>query len=194
MKANTLLLALAATLAGCVTPAPPITNLNGQPIKFSAPILTKSDLPGAKFVLLEKSIANGQYTVVNISATRQPIANPRQERIAFNARLTAFAPDYEDTGFHTFTDSGNYGQQTVVLTCGPSVPKTRFYSACDSAFADVFIPMGLTKSYAAGRMSTETMKQLEDPARNHTRYVGSPEFALKQAGVFQRLGELAAAK
>lgn len=189
--ASTLLAALAIT--GCAT-TPPIQNPSGQLVKFTAPTIGKGAMEGAKYVLLEKSIADGRYTVVSMSSTRQPIANERQERIAFNAALTAFAPDFTDIAFRTYVDEGNYNQATVITTCDDFPLKTRQYSPCNSAFGDVFVPTGVTKRYVAGQMSADAMKQFNDPTRNRSRYVTTPQYVLAEAGVFARLAELAAVK
>lgn len=181
-------------LAGCLATTPPILNASGQPIKFVNPILGKNNMSDARYVLIEKSIADGKYQVVSMSLTRQPITNDRQERIAFTKDLTGFAPDFTDYAFQTHTDSGNYNEQTAIMQCKATPPKTAKYSPCNSTFADVFVPMGVTKAYAAGRMSYEVHKSWEDPARNTMRYVSSPQWALKQAGVFERLAELANAR
>ncbi len=194
MKAKVIPLALSAMVAGCAVTAPPITNLSGKPIKFSQPVLERAQRDTAKFVLLEKNIADGRFAVVSISASRQPIANARQERIAFNSDLTAFAPDYTDSSFRTYVDNGNYAQQTVITDCSSALPKTQQYSPCNSEFGAVFVPTGVTKAYVAGNMSASAMKGWNDAARNRMRYVESPQYALVQAGVFQRLAELSAAK
>ncbi|WP_298412889.1 hypothetical protein [Janthinobacterium sp.] len=194
METKVVLLALSVMVAGCAVTAPPITNLSGKPIKFSQPVLEKVHRETAKFVLLEKSIADGRFAVVSISAVRQPITNARQERIAFNSDLTSFAPDYADSSFRTYVDDGNYGQKTVITDCGLASPKTQMYSPCDSEFGEVFVPASVTKAYVAGSMNAYSMKAWNDPARNRMRYVVSPQHALVQAGVFQRLAELAAVK
>jgi hypothetical protein len=188
-------LAALLVLTACATPAPPVTNLNGQPIKFSEPVLGKQGSQGATFVLLEKNIADGHFTVVSISKTRQAIANDRQERVAFNSELTAFAPDYPDSSvFHTYVDTGNYNATTVIATCNRILPKTQEYSPCNSTFADVFIPMGIAKAYSGGKMAQGAWKEWQDPTRNRLRYVSSPQFALKQAGVFDHISDLVNAK
>jgi len=158
------------------------------------PVLDKAQRQTAKFVLLEKGTADGRYTLVSISASRQAITNPRQERIAFSADLTAFAPDFTESPFRTFIDSGNYNEATVVTDCGATIPKSQSYSPCNSEFGSVFIPTTITKAYVAGSKSADSMKEWRDPARNRVRYVDSPQYALNQAGVFQRLAEIAAAK
>ena len=193
MKTKVISLVLTAMLAGCAV-TPPITNPAGKPIKFSQPILEKAQRDTAKFVLLEKSISDGRFAVVSISASRQPITNARQERIAFNADLTAYAPDYFDSSFRTYVDSGNYGAKTVITDCVSAPPKTQQYSPCNSEFGEVFVPFGVTKAYVAGGKSAESMKEWTDPARNRMRAVQSPQYALMQAGVFQRLAEISAAK
>lgn len=193
MKTKVISLALCAIVAGCTT-VPPITTPAGKPIKFSQPILEKAQRDTAKFVLLEKSIADGRFAVVSISAIRQPISNARQERIAFSADLSSFAPDYNDTPFRTYVDDANYAEKTVITECVSGSPKTLSYSPCNSEFGAVFVPTGVTKAYVAGARSSDSMKEWNDPARNRMRYVKSPQYALVQAGVFQRLGELSAAK
>jgi hypothetical protein len=182
-------------LTGCLatTKQPPIQNANGKPIEFISPILGKAHMQDARFVLLEKSIGDGKYKVVSISKTRQPITSARQERVAFNKDLTGFAPDFTDYAFQTYTDTGNYDQQTVIMHCTSVPPKTVKYGPCNSDFADVFVPFGVTKAYVAGRMSTAAKQSWEDPSRNDMRYTGSPEWALKQAGIFERLDDLAKA-
>lgn len=193
MRTMIIPLAMAALVGGCATNSP-ILNPAGTPVKFSNPILDKAQRQTAKFVVLEKGIADGRYVVVSISASRQPFTNPRQERIAFNADLTAFAPDFTDSSFRTFIDSGNYNQATVVTDCGATTPKSQSYTPCNSEFGEVFIPTSITKAYVAGSKSAGAMKEWQDPARNRMRYVQSPQYALNQAGVFQRLAEVAAAK
>jgi hypothetical protein len=184
-------LASIIALTGCVATTPPLQNASGQQIKFVPPILGKASMGDARYVLIEKSIADGRYKIVSMSKIRQPITNARQERIAFTKDITGFAPDFTDYAFQTYTDSGNYDEQTVIMRCNSVPPKTEKYSPCNSAFADVFIPMGVTKAYVAGRMSTAAKKSWEDPSSNNMRYTGSPQWALKQAGVFERLSELA---
>ncbi len=186
--------AFCVVLTGCITPPPPVTNLSGAPIKFSEPILAKSDRATAKYVLLEKSVADGKYKLLSMSAIRQPITNERQERIAFNADLSAFAPDFSEAYFQTYVDAANYGQQTVIAKCSAGALKTEQYSPCNSAFGAVFIPTGITKAYVAGSMSASAMNNWKEPSRNMMRYVESPMYALFESGVFQRLPELAAAK
>jgi len=190
----TTLLVSALVLAGCATPTPPVLNPSGNPVKFVDPILGKNGMENARYVLLEKNIADGKYKLVSMSKTRQPITNERQERIAFNADLTGYAPDYTDYAFETYADSGNYNQQTVIMRCAGFPLKTQKYNPCTSAFGELFIPTGITKAYVAGSMSANAMKAWQDPARNRIRYVESPRFALSQAGVFSRLPELAAAQ
>ena len=191
MKTKLLLVtAIVIAISGCAT-SPPVLNPNGKPVKFSGPILGKSAMTDARYVLLEKSIADGRFKIISISKTRQPITNERQERVAFNADLTAYAPDYTDYSFRTHVDSGNYNQETVTMTCAPSTPpKTEKYSPCNSAFGNLFIPTGVTKAYVAGQLSAAAMKSWEDPAQNRVRYVDSPKFELAQAGVFTQLVSL----
>lgn len=177
-------------LAGCYATTSPVLNASGRPIKFVSPILGKAAMTGARYVLIEKSIADGKYQLVSMSRSRQPITNARQERIAFNSDLTGFAPDYTDYSFETYTDSGNYDNQTVIMRCYSTPSKTEKYSPCNSAFADKFVPMGVVKAYVAGRMSTAAKQSWDDPSRNTMREVGSPYWALKQAGVFEKLAEL----
>ncbi len=184
-------LAAALVLGGCLATTPPILNASGQPVKFVQPILGKAAMADAKYVLIEKSIADGKYQLVSMSATRQPITNARQERIAFNRDLTGFAPDFTDYSFQTYTDAGNYNQQTVIMRCTAVPPKTEQYGPCNSAFADVFVPTGVVKAYVAGQMGAATKKTWDDPRQNPMRSVDSPQWALRQAGVFERLAELA---
>jgi len=179
-------------LSGCQT-TPPILNGSGQAVKFVAPILGKTSMGNARYVLIEKSIADGKYLLVNMSMTRQPITNERQERIAFTHDLTGYAPDYTDYSFQTHTDSGNYDQKTVVMRCNSVPSKTSQYNPCNSAFGQVFMPMGATKAFVAGHMSNDSYNSWQDPARNSLRSVRSPEGALMQAGVFARLPELSSA-
>lgn len=195
MKTCSILTSVSAiTLAGCLAVTPPIVNSSGQPINFISPILGKADKANARYVLIEKSIADGKYQLVSISKTPQPITNARQERIAFNHHLTGFAPDYTDYSFQTYTDRGNYNTETVIMRCGSVMSKTESYSPCNSAFAEVFVPMGVTKAHVAGNMSSAEKQAWDDPSRNRMRYVSSPQRALQQAGVFERLNELANAK
>lgn len=178
-------------LSACATTTP-IQNPSGQSVKFVSPILGKSGMAGARYVLLEKSIADGKYKVVGQpSKMRQPITNERQERIAFNADLTGYAPDYTDYSFETYVDSGNYGQKTATMTCVEFPLKTQKYGPCTSEFGDVFTPFGVVKEYNAGRLNQRSWKEWTDPALNRMRYVKSPQYALMQAGVFARMSELA---
>ncbi|SMG28249.1 hypothetical protein [Paraburkholderia susongensis] len=184
----------AIALSGCLAMTPPVKNANGQPIKFVSPVLGKNAMKGARYVLIEKNIADGKYRVVSISTSRQEITNDRQERIAFNADLTGFAPDYTEYSFQTYTDRGNYGEQTEIMRCASFPQKTYAYTPCNSAFADVFVPMGVTKAYIAGQMGYAAKKSWDDPKNNNMRYVSSPQWALAQAGVFERLADLTNAK
>lgn len=184
-------LAAVIALAGCLATTPPIQNAYGQPIKFISPILGKSAMANARYVLIEKSIADGKFKVVSMSRTRQPITNARQERIAFTNDLTGFAPDFTDYSFQTYTDGGNYNQETVIMRCNGTPLKTEKYSPCSSDFSQVFIPAGVTKAYVAGQMHKSVKDSWENPATNSMRYTSSPQWALKQAGVFERLAELA---
>ncbi|MEM5386806.1 hypothetical protein VSR68_24905 [Paraburkholderia phymatum] len=196
MKRIPILLSTAAalTLTACVT-VPPTLNAKGQPIKFAEPILGPAERDNGIYVLLEKSIADGKYKVANVSRTRQPIANERQERVAFNSDLTRYAPDFTAAGFYTYADPGNYGEKTVITNCqGRAMKKTLEYSPCSSAFSYVFVPTSVTKSYVAGSMGYETHKRWEDPRFNLLRGVDSPRAALRQAGVFEHLDQLVSAK
>jgi hypothetical protein len=181
-------------LAGCAGTQQLIQNPAGEVVKFSPPILGKVEIENAKFVLIEKSIEDGKYRVISMSAVRQPILNDRQERIAFNAAVTRFAPDFINTAFRTYTDQGNYGEETVVTACREFPLKIQNYSPCNSQFGSVFIPTGITKAYVAGGVSSAVMREWKEPALNHLRYVRSPEYALVQAGVFSRLAELSSIK
>lgn len=184
-------LASAILLTGCIATTPPIQNASGQPIKFISPILGKAAIANARYVLIEKSIADGNYQVVSMSKTRQPISNARQERIAFTNDLTGFAPDFTEYSFQTYTDAGNYNQETIIMRCNVIPLKTDKYSPCNSSFAEIFIPTGVIKAHAAGQMSSAVKDSWVSPSTNSMRYVRSPQWALKQAGVFERLVELA---
>lgn len=185
--------AVAALLTGCIASAPPITNPDGQTIKFADPVLGRNIIGNARFVLIEKDIGTGKFKLVSMSNSRMTITNARQERVAFSNDLTSYAPDYTDARFYTYNDSGNYNQQTVIMDCRSTPSKTNSYSPCNSEFGKIFIPMGITKAYVAGQMSSNAHKTWEDPAQNIRRYVSSPSWALKQAGVFERLTELKSA-
>ena len=181
-------------LFGCATLQSPPVNLNGQPIKFVNPVLGKSAMSDARYVLLEKSIGEGKYNVVSISRSRQAIINERQERIVFNKELNGFAPDFTDYSFITYTDQGNYGVNTVVMRCIAVPRKMDQYGPCNSAFSEVFVPTGIMKDYVAGRISKAQKDQWEKAQSNPLREVSSPEWALKQANVFDRLPELVSAQ
>lgn len=184
----------ALTLTACVS-APPTLNTKGQPITFVEPILGPTERDKGIYVLLEKNIGDGKYKVVNVSRTRQAIANERQERVAFNSDMTRYAPDFSAADFYTYVDRGNYDQKTVITNCqGRSTKKTVEYSPCSSLFAFVFIPMSVTKAHVAGSMGSSTLKRWEDPRFNLLRQVGSPGGALRQAGVFENLNQLVSAK
>lgn len=191
MKARTIpALVSAIALAGCLATTPPLLNANGQSIEFVSPVLGKDALAGARYVLIEKSIVDEKYQLVSIARIRQPITNARQERIAFTNDLSGFAPDYADASFQTYTDTGNGGEQTLVMNCKYVPAKTEKYSLCNSDFANVFVPVGVGKSYATGQITSVAKKNWEDPEYNKLRYVKSPLSALEQAGVFARLTEL----
>ncbi|PLZ02400.1 hypothetical protein CY652_11775 [Burkholderia sp. WAC0059] len=187
--------AISVIAAGCTVPAPRITNAAGQPVRFENPLLSKDELRNATFVLLEKSIADGKYHLVSVSKQRQPIKNARQERIAFSADLTHYAPDYQDRDFQTYNDPLNYQQKTVVYICDAAhlalmSREPAMYTPCNSAFATRFMPMGIEKNYAMGRLDEATYRSYESPQTNQMRIVNSPRYALDQAGVMQNLGQL----
>lgn len=181
----------AIMLAGCLATTPPVLNEQGQPIKYIEPILGKARMGDARYVLIEKSIESGKYVLVDISKNRLAITNERQERIVFNKDLTAFATDFTDGEFQTYADEGNYGIETVIVRCRSYPKKIVEYSPCNSSFADVFVPMGVTKAYVAGAISTQMNKEWNNPAINNRRYSRSPLYALKEAGVFSHMSELA---
>jgi len=185
-----------AALGGCAGLNSAAVNSNGQPVKFSEPILGKEDGANATYVLLEKSIADGRMHLVSVSKTRQPIQNERQERIAFNEALTKFAPDFDAYAFQTYTDVRNYNQKTVVMVCGSnySPRKVVQYSPCNSEFGHVFVPMGVYKAGAVNDAAAEQVRNWENPKINRMRFITSPARALGQAGVFQHLDQLANAK
>ena len=187
---NPALIAVALALLGCATPQQPLINPNGQPMKFVNPVLGKGAMSDARYVLLEKSISDGKYKVVSISKARPIITNERQERIAFNKELTGFAPDFTDYSFTTYTDQGNYGVNTVVMRCTAIPRKMDQYGPCNSTFSGVFVPTGVMKDYVAGRISQAQKDQWEKAKNNPLREVSSPEWALKQANVFDRMPEL----
>jgi hypothetical protein len=183
-------------LGGCAALNSPIINSNGQPIKFAEPVLGKAAMENATYVLIEKSVADGTIHLVNISKTRQPIENERQERIAFNGDLTRFAPDFGVYAFQTYSDTANYDQQTVVMRCtgNYSPRKTVEYSPCSSAFGRVFVPMGVYKAGAVNNSAAAEVTNWENPNVNRLRFIASPEYALRQAGVFDHLDQLVNAK
>ena len=181
---------MAMVLGGCAT-GPKYLNQNNQPMVFTGPVLGKRNMTDARYVLLEKSVVDGKYKLVSMSKLRQPITNERQERIAFNQNLTAFAPDYTDYSFTTYVDRGNYDERTVIMRCGAVPNKVMQYGPCNSAFARVFVPTGVVKAYVAGDMSSYEKKQWDN---GPLRYVISPAWALAQAGVFARMADLANAQ
>jgi hypothetical protein len=181
-------------LAGCLASAPPVLTPSGKPTNFAGPILGKAAMSNARYVLIEKSIADGKYKVVDMGSNRQAITNARQERIAFSSDLTSYAPDFTEYSFQTYTDSGNYNEQTVVMRCDSVPEKTEKYGPCNSEFAGVFVPMGVTKAFVAGRMTNAAKASWENPKSNLLREVSSPLWALRQAGVLERLNELATSK
>jgi len=137
--------------------------------------------------LLEKSIRDGKYAVINVSDVRQDIQNERQERVVFNRELTRYAPDFPAEYFSTYSSD----QRTVIADCdGRSTRKTVAYSPCSSEFADVFIPNRVLQSYLAGRMAYEVWLDWKNPRINARRTGGSPTGALIEAGVFENLGQL----
>lgn len=152
------------------------------------PILDESMLDQANYVLVQKSVASGDWTLVSISKTRQPITNERQERIVINKSLTAFAPDYTDYSFQTYVDRGNYNFETTIMHCKSTPLKAKQYGPCNSEFASVFVPMSVTKAYVAGRMGYAAKKEWEDPLTNTRRYVDSPQWVLQVVGAFEKLG------
>ena len=184
-----------AVLSGCVTPPPVPRNFNGQPVTFSYPVLKREDVQKGNltYVLVEKSIADGSLRVLNISKSRQPIQNERQERIVFNGNLTKYAPDFDASIFYTYTDAGDYNFKTVVMDCrGHATRKTQDYSPCNSDFGRVFVPFSVYKAGAAGAVVNTS--RWEDPSINPVRVVVSPENSLRKAGVFDHLDELISAK
>lgn len=186
----------AVTLGGCAGLNSAGVNAAGQPIKFAEPVLGKEEAGNATYVLLEKSIADGKMHLVSISKARPPIENERQERIAFNADLTRFAPDFDAYAFQTYTDYGNYNQKTVVMNCSVnySPRKVVQYSPCNSVFGRIFVPMGVYKAGAVNDAAAAQVRNWENPDFNRLRFIVSPAGALRQAGVFQHLDQLAAAK
>lgn len=161
----------------------------GQPMEYVNPVLPQSEQAEAKFALLEKSIADGQYQLISLTDTRPSITNDRQERIIFNSSLTGYAFDFSHYQLKTYVDRGNYNLETVVALCTDAPPKTTAYTPCNSAFAEVFVPMGVTKSYVGGGMSTASKKRWEDPYENAMRYVNTPRWVLERTGVFQQLAQ-----
>lgn len=73
------------------------------------------------------------------------------------------------------------------MICETTPKKTSQYSPCNSAFADIFVPFGITKAYVAGHMSFEAKKEWEDPRINKMRMVHSPRGVLIESGAFDRL-------
>ncbi len=184
-----------SVLGGCAGGFP-LLNASGQPVKFVDPVLGKAAMNNVTYVLLEKSIADGKMHLVSISKTRQPIENDRQERIAFNSDLTRFAPDFTSYSFQTYSDAGNYGEKTVVMNCGAGTSnrKTSDYGPCSSDFGKVFVPMGVYKAGAVSNVAAAQVRNWENPELNHLRMVVSPAYALRQAGVFEHMDQLASAK
>lgn len=188
------LISLPIFLAACAAPLPPQLNTQGQPITFANPVIGKKEMDDARFVLLEKSIADGQYKVVSISKTRQPITNERQERIVFNKDVTKYSADFSVYSFQTYVDNNNYREETVVMKCMGSTLKVVEYSPCSSNFRYVFVPTGVEKSYVAGQMSMLQHNRWTSAELNQLRGVRNPYYALKQAGIFERIQDVVSAK
>ncbi|SAK84184.1 hypothetical protein AWB79_05731 [Caballeronia hypogeia] len=189
-KAVRLVSAIAAlsSLAACVAPLPPVLNANGKPYRFVKPMLSPADRDNGIYVLIEKNIADGHYRLLNVSPSRQPIQNERQERIVFNRSRTQYAPDFTQRDFHTYTDRAFYNTETVVMNCDQhSRAKLSQYSPCSSFFGHVFVPTGVAKVYVAGQMSYEAHRRWEDPQTNLLRVVEDPEMALREAGAFEQV-------
>jgi hypothetical protein len=165
-------------------------NPQGKEVSYKQPMLTDAERQGGTYVLLEKSVADGKYKVVDIAKQKQKIANSRQERVVFNSDLSAYAVDFDSHRWETYADSANYGTQTDIMRCGanPGGDKTSSYSPCSSDFRETFVPMGIIKAYTAGSMSYEAKKRWEDPRFNDRVVAGNPWYALQQSGAIEKLG------
>lgn len=179
-------------LAGCVQTTP-LLNPSGNTISHAPPVLSNKDQDGAYYAIIEKSIADGKYRLHSLSKEKTPLQNERQERIAFNKSLTKFATDFNKYEFKTYSDVGNYGEETQFMLCRSKPDKLIEYSPCSSAFGSIFIPTGITKQYAAGRLPYDIWKQWNNPRENLMREALSPENGLVEAGVFEKLREISSA-
>lgn len=184
-----LALPVVVALAGCaggfhhVTPA-------GQQVDFKKPMLTQSERQGGLYILLEKSIADGKYKLLDVSPSKQKIANSRQERVVFTSDLQKYAVDFDDYEWETYVDRGNYDQKSEIMRCTPAVSrdKTVSYNPCSSDFKDIFVPFGITKAYAAGHLAQSVKQTWEDPRQNNRVTFVNPWSALSDSGAVAKLG------
>lgn len=165
-------------------------NPAGQEVSYKAPMLTQSEREGGVYVLLEKSIADGKYKVLDIAKQKQKIANSRQERVVFTGDLRAYALDFDSHRWETNVDGANYGQQTDIMHCGAAAggDKTVSYNPCSTDFRETFVPFGVTKAYTAGQMSYEEKRRFEDPRFNDRVVARNPWGALQESGAIAKLG------
>lgn len=161
---------------------------NGKEVDFKKPMLTKSEIKGGTYILVEKSISDGKYKTVSIGKERPKIQNERQERIVFSEDLTKYAVDFEDYSWEEYVDRGNYNQATYVARCTTPQSKTRSYSPCSTEFKYTFVPMSVTKAYVAGHMSTNQKKAWEDPNRNPLVAPLNPWKAIHESGAVYEIG------
>lgn len=177
------------TLAGCVGGYYHATP-SGQKVSLKKPMLTQSERQGGTYVLLEKSIADGKYQLVDISRERQKIANLRQERVVFSGDLQKYAIDFEKYRWETFVDAGNYDEKTDIMRCDASMSRDKLasYNPCSSEFQQTFVPFGVTKAYVAGRMSKAAKDAWEDRRQNNSIQAGDPWGALSDSGALAKLG------
>lgn len=182
-------LSFATVLTGCAAGFHHV-NPSGQKVSFKEPMLTRSERQGGVYVLLEKSIADGKYKLLGTSAEKQKITNSRQERVVFTADLQKYSLDFDDYHWETYADSGNYGQKTEIMRCTPSVSteKTVSYNPCSTALKEVFVPFGITKAYAAGKLHPSIKKAWEDPGQNNRVIANNPWGALSESGAIAKLG------
>lgn len=189
MLKKTLIIAAAAILAGCAGGFHHIAP-NNEKVSFSDPVLEEDGTGSPTYVLLEKALTDDKYRLVEITKTKPSISNRQQERIIFNGNLTRYAVDYDEYEFENFVDHQNYGQKTKIMVCKGKYNsvKTSRYNPCTSDFKTPFIPMSITKAYAAGRMPYEARRLWDNPSYNNKIEVQNPWSALRSSGAVEKLG------
>lgn len=188
MLKKALIISAALVLAGCATGFHHIAP-NNEKVTFSDPVLEGGG-NNLTYVLLEKSLTKNEYRLVEISKVKPQISNRQQERIVFNDNLTRYAVDFDEYEFENFVDHQNYGQKTQIMVCKgkyKSVKTTR-YNPCTTDFNEPFVPMSITKAYAAGRMPYEARRLWDNPNFNNKVVVENPWSALKSSGAIEKLG------